>query len=130
MPKQKNRSSTPGGKQLAAFKGSGVEKEAVDFILFATSQEENAKYCVESLFLSPRLDNGKLDYPFGSEFFEIFSNELENTVDAASFDWGFPNFSGVARTPQNEGMYELIAGNITPEQHIANMEEVLQELYQ
>ncbi|HHY53533.1 MAG TPA: sugar ABC transporter substrate-binding protein [Clostridiales bacterium] len=130
MPKQKNRSSTPGGKQLAAFKGSGVEKEAVDFILFATSQEENAKYCVESLFLSPRLDNAKLDYPFGSEFFEIFSNELENTVDAASFDWGFPNFSGVARTPQNEGMYELIAGNITPEQHIANMEEVLQELYQ
>ncbi len=130
MPKAKNRSSTPGGKQLAAFGGSGVEKEAVDFILYATSQEANAKYCVESLFLSPRLDNAKLDYPFGKEHFEVFANELEHTVPDASFDWGYPDFAGVARTPQNEGMYEMIAGNITPEDHAANMEKVLEELYQ
>lgn len=129
MPKQVNRSSTPGGKQLAAFEGSGVEQEAVDFITYATSQEANAKYCIDSLFLSPRLDNAELDFPFGKEYFAVFANELENTIPEASFDWGYPNFAATVRTPQTEGMYEVIAGNITPEEHAANIDEIAKELY-
>ncbi len=129
LPTQKNRSSVPGGKQLAAFANSGVEQEAVDFILYATSQEPNAQYCQDSLFISPRLDNAELTYSFGSEFFAVFANELANTVPEASQDWGFPGFAGKVNPIQREGMYEVVAGTRTPEEHIAEIVALAGELY-
>lgn len=127
LPTKKYRSSVPGGKQLAAFENSGQEQEAVDFILYATSQEPNAKYCQESLFISPRLDNASIEYSFGTEFFNIFANELENTLPAASYDWGTAGYSGAINVDQREGMYEVIAGTITPEEHAAHIAEISEE---
>ncbi|MGY4760542.1 ABC transporter substrate-binding protein [Paenibacillus caseinilyticus] len=97
MPKAKQRSSVPGGKFAMAFKKSGVEKEAADFINYITTKEVNAKYTREALFLSPRKDNAKLDYAFGKEMMEVFSNELNSTAPAAAEDWSkqtiVPKFS-------------------------------------
>lgn len=97
MPKAKIRSSVPGGKYLMAFKGSKVEKEAAEFIKWATSKEINSKYNKDSLFISPRKDSAKLDYAFGKEMFEVFANELANTTPLAANDWSrqtvVPKFS-------------------------------------
>lgn len=128
LPTKKCRSSVPGGKQIAAFANSGVEQESFDFIKFATSQGPNAQYCSESLFISPRLDNANIEYDFGSEFFAVFANELANTVPEASFDWGYPGFSGKVNPSQKEGMYEVIAGKKTPEQHVAEIVELSKEV--
>lgn len=130
MPKQKNRSSVPGGKQLAAFKDTGVEQEAVDFIQFVTSKEANEQYCKESLFLSPRLDNANIEYSFGEEYFAIFANELANTVPDASFDMGYPGFTGKINPSQKEGMFEVIAGNRTAEEHVKEIDELAREVFQ
>ena len=130
MPKQKNRSSVPGGKQLAAFKDTGVEQEAVDFIKFVTSKEANEQYCRESLFLSPRLDNAEIEYPFGEEYFAVFANELANTVPDASFDMGYPGFTGKINPSQKEGMFEIIAGNKTAEEHVKEIDELAAEVFQ
>ncbi len=130
MPIEKNRSSVPGGKQLAAFKDTGVEKEAVDFIEFVTSKVPNEQYCRESLFLSPRLDNANIEYSFGEEFFAIFANELANTVPDASFDMGYPGFTGKINPTQKEGMYEVIAGNKTAEEHVKEIDELAEEVFQ
>lgn len=116
MPKGVNRSSVPGGKQLTAFEGSGMEQEAVDFILWVTQQEQNAQYCEESLFISPRLDNAELEYSFGSEYFAIFANELANTVPQASFDWGYPGLSAELRPIMYEGFPAVINGTMTAEE--------------
>ncbi len=88
LPKEEICSSVPGGKYIMGFKDSGVEDEAAEFIKYLASQEVNAKFNQESLFLSARLDNNELDYEFGKEMFSIFSDELANTPEIAANDWG------------------------------------------
>ena len=116
LPTEVTRSSVPGGKQLTAFEGSGMEQEAVDFIMWVTAQEQNAQYCEESLLISPRLDNAELNYSFGSEYFAIMANELDNTVPEASFDWGYPNLSAELQTILEEGSSEVINGTMTAQE--------------
>lgn len=116
LPTEVTRSSVPGGKQLTAFEGSGMEQEAVDFIMWVTAQEQNAQYCEESLLISPRLDNADLNYSFGSEYFAIMANELDNTVPEASFDWGYPNLSAELQTILEEGFSEVINGTMTAQE--------------
>lgn len=129
MPKQKQRSSVPGGAQIAAFAGTGLEQEAVDFIQFATSKEENEKYCKATLALSSRVDNSDIEYSYGSEYFAIFSNELANSVPDASFDHGYPNFASKVFVAQEEGFYEIISGKKTAEEHVKEIQEIEQELF-
>ena len=128
-PIQKNRSSVPGGKQLAACANTGVEQEAVDFIVWVTGQEANKQYCEESLFISPRLDNAKLDYSFGSEYFAIFANELANTVEAAAGDWGFPGLAAKIGVTLTEGMYEVVAGSLDAEELVEEVDALAAELF-
>lgn len=116
LPTEVTRSSVPGGKQLTALEGSGMEQEAVDFIMWVTAQEQNAQYCEESLLISPRLDNAELNYSFGSEYFAIMANELDNTVPEASFDWGYPNLSAELQTILEEGFSEVINGTMTAQE--------------
>ena len=93
-----------------------MEQEAVDFIMWVTAQEQNAQYCEESLLISPRLDNAELNYSFGSEYFAIMANELDNTVPEASFDWGYPNLSAELQTILEEGFSEVINGTMTAQE--------------
>lgn len=128
-PIEKNRSSVPGGKQLAACAGTGVEQEAVDFIVWVTGQQANKQYCEESLFISPRLDNAELNYSFGSEFFAVFANELANTVEAAAGDWGFPGLAAQIGTALTEGMYEVVAGSLSAEELVEEVDALAAELF-
>jgi alpha-1,4-digalacturonate transport system substrate-binding protein len=113
MPKAKIRSSVPGGKYLMAFKGSKVEKEAADFINWATSKDVNSRYNKDSLFISPRKDSAKLDYAFGKEMFEVFANELANTTPLAANDWSrqtvVPKFS----TELKQNIQKVLGGKAT-----------------
>ncbi len=129
MPIQKNRSSVPGGKQLAVCAGTGVEQEAADFVRWVTGTEANKKYCEESLFISPRLDNAELNYPFGSEFFAVFANELANTVDAAAYDWGFPGLAAAIGVELTHGMYDVVAGQLAPEELVETIDELSAPLF-
>ncbi len=127
LPIQENRSSVPGGKQLTAFDGTGVEQESVDFITWVTAQEQNKQYCEESLFISPRLDNAELEYSFGSEYFAIFANELANTVPQASFDWGYPGLTAQFRTTLIDGFSEVISGDKTAQELADEVDAITDE---
>ncbi|RTE06269.1 ABC transporter substrate-binding protein [Paenibacillus whitsoniae] len=113
MPKGKIRSSVPGGKYVMAFKGTGVEKETAEFIKYLSSKDVNAKFTKDSLFMSPRKDNAKLDYAFGKEMFEVFADELANTTPLAANDWSrqtiVPKFSNDLKN----NIIEAIAGKTT-----------------
>lgn len=113
MPKGEIRSSVPGGKYISAFQNSKVEKEAADFIQYFTSKEVNAKYCMDSLFLSPRKDNAELAYSFGKDYFKIFSNELQASTPKASKDWAHPSLTAAISTDLRDGIVEVIAGKAT-----------------
>lgn len=117
MPKEATRSSVPGGKYVMGFKGSGVEEETAEFIKYLASQEVNAKYTSQSLFISPRKDNAQLDYAFGKEMFEVFSNELANTPAAAANDWSKQTLvTKFMPVDVKNNIVEAVAGKMTPKE--------------
>lgn len=116
MPVGTTRSSVPGGKNITAFKGTGCEQEAVDFIMWVTAKEQNERYCKECLYVSPRVDNANIEYPVRSEEFAIFADELANTVPAAGFDMGMPGYASIALLDLQNFWPEVLAGTMTPEE--------------
>lgn len=128
MPTQVQRSSVPGGKQIAAIQGSGYEKEAVDFILWVTQKEQSKKYCEQSLFISPRLDCAELEYPYRSDEFAVFANELANTPASAAFDWGYPGLSAAFFTDLTSGWADVLNGTTTPEDFAAHIDSLCNEV--
>lgn len=128
MPKGKIRSSVPGGKYIGTFKNSGNEKEAAEFIEFFTSKEVNAKYCKESLFISPRKDNAELDYPFGKEFFKVFANELNATSGAASKDWADSTVIPKIGNDVRDAIIKVLAGEATAQEALNEVAEKGQEI--
>ncbi len=116
MPKGTTRSSVPGGKGITAFKGTGCEKEAADFLLWVTEKEQNEQYCQESLFVSPRKDCADIEYPVRAAEFAIFADELANTPEAAGFDLGMAGYTSVTYTDLKNYWPEVLAGSMTPEE--------------
>ena len=104
-----------------------MEKEAVDFATWVTAQEQNEKYCKDSLFVSPRVDNANIEYPVRSEEFAVFADELANTVPAAGFDLGMPGYTAVGYTALQSLWPEVLTGALTPEQMAAEIDEQTNE---
>lgn len=125
LPKEANRSSVPGGKYLAAFQGSGVEKEAAEFIEWISQAENNAKYCQDNSYLSQVKGNEKLSYDFGAEFFEIFSQELSATGSQPGAEWGYQAFTGTVQGDIKEKLASVLAGNMTVEAYLLDMDGLI-----
>ncbi|MBB6022295.1 alpha-1,4-digalacturonate transport system substrate-binding protein [Paenibacillus sp. JGP012] len=127
MPKGTQRSSVPGGKFLMAFKGSGQEQEAAKFIEYLTSKEVNSKYNQESLFMSPRKDSAKLNYEFGKEMFEVFSDELKNSSPLAASDWSKQTLISKISTDLKNNIMDVLSDKATPQQALDIMAEKINE---
>lgn len=124
LPKDAVRSSVPGGKWLAAFQGSGVEKEAAEFIEWISQPEQNAQYCEENYYLSQVVGNESLDYDYGAEFFKIFSDELNATSTQPGAEWGYQEFTGATGTDFKDGLINVLAGNTTTEDFLSQMDQL------
>lgn len=124
MPKEATRSSVPGGKYLMGFKGSKVEKETADLIKFLSTKEANAKYATDSLFMSPRKDNAKLDYSFGKDLFEVFANELASTPASAGADWSNP-LTNKFQADLKTGIVEVLGNKTTSKAMLEKMNKTV-----
>lgn len=127
MPVGTQRSSVPGGKYIMAFKDTGVEKESAEFIDFFTSKESNEKYCLESMFMSPRKDCANIEYDFASEYFAIFANELENSSKAPAVDWSHPTVSNAIKQELLDGISAVISGKESSQEMLDRVAAVGQE---
>jgi alpha-1,4-digalacturonate transport system substrate-binding protein len=127
LPKEEIRSSVPGGKYVMGFQKTGVEKETAEFIKYLASKEVNAKFNQESLFLSARKDNNELDYEFGKEMFKVFSNELENTPQAAANDWGNQVVISKVTTDLRDAVVEALSGGISSQDAMDKVAELLEK---
>jgi alpha-1,4-digalacturonate transport system substrate-binding protein len=127
LPKEEIRSSVPGGKYVMGFQKTGVEKETAEFIKYLASKEVNAKFNQESLFLSARKDNNELDYEFGKEMFKVFSNELENTPQAAANDWGNQVVISKVTTDLRDAVVEALSGGISSKDAMDKVAEALEK---
>lgn len=127
LPKGEQRSTVPGGKWLGAFQNTGVEQEAADFIEWLSQAENNAVYCQENSYLSQVKGNESLDYEYGKEFFEIFSQELAATSSRPGAEWGEQEFTGAIKKDGQDKLSELLAGNITVDEYLSELDELAKE---
>mgnify|MGYP001774272875 FL=1 len=125
LPKEAIRSSVPGGKYLAAFQNTGVEKEAAEFIEWISKAENNAQYCVENSYLSQVKGNESLDYEYGKEFFTIFSQELAATGSQPGAEWGYQAFTGAIQNDLRDKLIEVLAGQLTVDQYAEDMDKLI-----
>lgn len=132
LPKDKVRSSIPGGKYLTAFQNTGVEQEAADFIEWISKAENNAQYCATNSYLSQVKGNESLDYEYGKEFFEIFSQELAATSAQPGAEWGYQAFTGAVQTDVRDQLIDVLAGKTSVDDYLSSIDaeftEVLKEL--
>ena len=127
LPKEAMRSSVPGGKYLAAFQNTGVEKEAAEFIEWISKAENNAKYCEENSYLSQVKGNESLNYAFGKEYFNIFSKELAATSSRPGSEWGYQALTGAVQGDLRDKLVEVLAGKLSVDQYTEEMDGLINE---
>ncbi|MCF7924963.1 MAG: sugar ABC transporter substrate-binding protein [Candidatus Izimaplasma sp.] len=86
MPEMSNRATILGGKSLAAFKDSGLEEEAQDFIAWMAEAEQHDYYTGTVPYLTPRL-GATVDYGDFTAEYNVFLSEIAATDNAYVQDW-------------------------------------------
>jgi alpha-1,4-digalacturonate transport system substrate-binding protein len=126
MPQNSNRATILGGKSLAAFKDSGLEEEAQDFIAWMAEAEQHDAYTGGVPYLTPRL-GAEVDYGDFTAEYNVFLDEIANTDNMYVQDW--------LNQVMIPGMYPIINqfvedaanGTVgTAEELLAQLEEDLQ----
>ncbi|MBN2604895.1 MAG: hypothetical protein JXR62_03640, partial [Bacilli bacterium] len=75
-----------GGKSLAAFDGSGLEKEAKAFITWMAKGENHDEYTGSVPYLTPRL-GAVVDYGNFADEYAVFLDEIAATNEIYVQDW-------------------------------------------
>jgi len=86
MPQMSNRATILGGKSLAAFKDSGLEDEALDFIAWMAEAEQHDYYSGTVPYLTPRL-GATVDYGAFTTEYNVFLDEIAATDNVYVQDW-------------------------------------------
>lgn len=76
MPYEAQRATNAGGDYIAAFKDTGKEKEATDFMKWMYSEEIYTQLCGKYGYL-PALDGIEPTYEMADEEYQVFIDELE-----------------------------------------------------
>jgi alpha-1,4-digalacturonate transport system substrate-binding protein len=121
MPKGTIRSSVPGGKFIASFKGAKNEAEALKLMVAFSDKDHNAAYCRDTFNLSSRVDT-KVDYPSNKADFAVFSDELAATPAFTADEWKNVSLSKVMPAIR-EQIVQVLLGNLTPEQAVQAVQE-------
>jgi len=118
-PKQKIRSSVPGGKFIASFKDSKNKEAAMALMASFSSKESNEKYCADTFNLSSRVDT---DVPYASnrEDFKVFGEDLKVTPAFTALEWKDVNVNKVYSYIR-EQIVQVLMGNISAEQATLNI---------
>lgn len=86
MPQGTNRATILGGKSLAAFRDSGTEKRAQDFIEWMAEGEQHDAYTGGVPYLTPRL-GAEVNYGDFADQYAVFLDEIAATDEKYVQDW-------------------------------------------
>jgi len=120
MPAGDMRSSVPGGKLIASFKGCAHPQEAVDFMIAFADKAHSGKYDKQTLNLSSRVDSD-IQYDSNASDFTVFTNELKVTPAYTANEWKNPNLSKVTGYAK-EQIVQYLMGNIDVETCVRNVD--------
>jgi alpha-1,4-digalacturonate transport system substrate-binding protein len=120
MPKAAIRSSVPGGKLVASFKGCAHPREAVDFMVAFADKAHSEVYDKGTMNLSARMDTS-IQYPSNEADFAVFSEDLKVTPAYTANEWKNPNLAKVT-TYIKEQIVQYLMGNIDVEICVKNVD--------
>ncbi len=86
MPYVENRATILGGKSMAAFKDSGMEQEALDFISWLAEPAQHDYFTQEAFYLTPRF-GAEVDYGEFADQYAVFLDEIAATDERFVQDW-------------------------------------------
>ena len=127
LPYEITHGNCTGYKQFMGFQGSGYEEEAKELLAYLASAEA-ASYYTDSLYISPRLDGANLEYAFGSEEVATLNADAAMATPLSTLDWGYSNFSSAYNTVIINAVKEYIAGNISVEDCMAEIDGAAENL--
>lgn len=90
LPKDKIRSTVPGGKFVMGFKNSKNPAEAAKFIQWITSKEINLPFSKDNMVLSARKDGKTLKYGQFDDEIALYLDDLSVTPAYVGKDWSNP----------------------------------------
>jgi alpha-1,4-digalacturonate transport system substrate-binding protein len=115
------RSSVPGGKFIASFKGAAHPKEAVDLIKTFSDKDHLSRYVRDTFNMTSRTD-AAVDYPSNTKDFEVFAKDLADTAPFTASEFKHPAVMSI-QPYAREQIVEVLRGRITAEQAAANIDK-------
>lgn len=120
MPKGEIRSSVPGGKLVASFKGCAHPAEAVEFMKVFADKAHSGNYDKLTLNLSSRMD-ADIEYASNATDFAVFTEELKVTPAYTANEWKNPKLSKVTGYAK-EQIVQYLLGNIDVDTCVKNVD--------
>lgn len=129
MPYKEERATLLGGNYIYAIDGSGMEKEAKDFISWFYSTEPYTEYCEIGSYLPGKVGiTPNYEYPQ----LEVFNDELAATTPRTSeYGLGQIKYPGVTWANALRDNIDLaISGQITARQAMEQTEQAILDAYE
>lgn len=126
MPKDANRGTVLGGKSMAAFKASGAEKEAKDFIKWLSEGTNHDAFTGGVPYLTPRL-GASVEYGVFADNYAVFLDEIAATDSSFVQDWLSQVMIPGMYPMINEAIRKAAAAEATPLEVLTELETKLKE---
>ncbi|MCS7067654.1 MAG: sugar ABC transporter substrate-binding protein [Meiothermus sp.] len=121
LPRDKIRSTVPGGKFVMGFKGSKNPDEAAKFILWLTSKEINLPFSKDNMVLSARKDAKGMKYGQFDDAIAVFQSDLSVTPSYVGQDWSNPAMARLNTFIRGE-IVKVLLGQQSPKQALETIQ--------
>lgn len=121
LPRDKFRSTVPGGKFVMGFKGSKNPEEAAKFIQWITSKEVNLPFSKDNMVLSARKDAKGMKYGQFDDAIAVFQSDLSVTPAYVGKDWSNPAIARLNTFIRGE-IVKVLLGQQTPKQALETIQ--------
>lgn len=115
MPTKEIRATVPGGKYIVGFDDTGVEAETKAFIEYLAQPEIEARYCEETMLISPRKDQTTLEWGSHKADLELFSKELLASPAFTGKDFAYSGMASIF-VDYHTNIIKTIMGEMTPQE--------------
>lgn len=121
LPRDKIRSTVPGGKFVMGFKNSKNPDEAAKFIQWITSKEINLPFSKDNMVLSARKDAKGMKYGQFDDAIAIYESDLSVTPAYVGKDWANPVMAQMNTFIRGE-IVKVLLGQQTPKQALETIQ--------
>ena len=128
LPKNVYRATISGSKHLAAFDGTGLEKEACDFIEWFTRYENFSRYCEPNFFINGLVNNGEAvetESKYAADF-AVFSNEVASN-QSLSGEWNESAVPGLVSADVVEQLSAVLSDQMSVDDFVTSVDSLINE---